>query len=108
MELHEHATGVTIFPSSDHFPLGQPFGWVDTTASPASPARPFGLSLAVQTRASLLDMDALGYDTDQQIGLILDGEDMVPLSRHTDGQTNTQTNSDGHGGVDSDTDQRED
>ena len=33
---------------------------------------------------------------------------MVPMSKHTDGTTNTQTNADGQSGPDSDTDHRED
>ncbi|MGH3794037.1 MAG: putative ATP-grasp-modified RiPP [Pseudonocardiaceae bacterium] len=109
VELREHTTGAAVFPSSDHFPLGQPYGRVDATPAPASPVRPFGLALAVQPQTCIsFDPDTLGYDTTQQIGLIRDGQDMVPLSKHTDGQTNTQTNADGHGGVDSDTDHRED
>jgi putative ATP-grasp target RiPP len=50
----------------------------------------------------------LTYDEDEQVGLISDGGELVKLDRHTDGQTNTQTNSDGHGKLDSDTDWRED
>jgi putative ATP-grasp target RiPP len=102
----------TVFPQSDQFPLGHPYGAVSGEPEPASAVRPFGLAaiarpVRVHTVASL-DPDKLGYDHDAQIGLIRDGEQMVSLARHTDGQTNTVTNADGHRGNDSDTDHRED
>jgi putative ATP-grasp target RiPP len=110
MELRDYPpTGAVMFPLSDHFPLGRAYGRMDVTPAPASEVRPFGLTLAVQSRASIrFDPAELGYDDVHQIGLIHDGGEMVPLSRHTDGTTNTQTNSDGRGGYDSDTDYRED
>jgi putative ATP-grasp target RiPP len=109
VKLHENATGATMFSSSDHFPLGRAYGRVDATSGPASGVRPFGLTLAVPPPTSIrVDPAELGYDDICQIRLIRDGGGMVPLSRHTDGQTNTQTNTDGHGGYDSDTDYRED
>lgn len=108
-EPREHMTGAALFPASDHFPLGRAYGRVDGTPAPASEVRPFGLTLATQPRTNIgFNPAVLGYDSTRQIGLIRDGEEMVPFSRHTDGTTNTQTNSDGHGGVDSDTDYRED
>lgn len=109
VKLHDGATGAVMFPLSDHFPLGHAYGRVNATPAPVSDLRPFGLTLAVPPRASVRFNPAeLGYDDVHQIGLIRDGEEMVPLSRHTDGQTKTQTNSDGQGGYDSDTDHRED
>ncbi|MGI9002396.1 MAG: putative ATP-grasp-modified RiPP [Pseudonocardia sp.] len=82
---------------------------MDAAPGPASPFRPFGLTLAVPPRTNVrFNPDSLGYDEVRQIGLIRDGTAMVPLSRHTDGATNTQTNADGQGGPDSDTDHRED
>lgn len=109
VKLHENATGATMFSSSDHFPLGRAYGRVDATSGPVSGVRPFGLTLTVPPPTSIrFDPAELGYDDICQIGLIRDGGGMVPLSRHTDGQTNTQTNTDGHGGYDSDTDYRED
>ncbi len=108
-ELSERPKGVDVFPSSDHFPLGRPYGRVDTNLAPASSLRPFGLTLAVPPRTNVwFDPAGLCYDDVRQIGLIRDGTAMVPLSRHTDGATNTQTNADGQGGPDSDTDHRED
>jgi putative ATP-grasp target RiPP len=102
-------TGAAVlFPASDHFPLGRAYGCVQATPCPASGVRPFGLTLAVAPSAVRFDPGELGYDDVRQIGLIRDGREMVPLARHTDGQTNTQTNADGHGGYDSDTDWRED
>lgn len=100
-----------LFPPSDHFPLGRAYGQVDTTPEPASAARPFGLTLAVPARVvHYVDPTELGYDEDAQVGLIRDGADMVPLSKHTDGQTKTVTQG-GDGQTtnkDSDTDHRED
>jgi len=57
-----------------------------------------------------VDLAELGYDEYAQVGLIWDGDTMVPLSRHTDGQTNTVTQGgDGQNtNRDSDTDHRED
>ncbi|MBV9010918.1 MAG: putative ATP-grasp-modified RiPP [Pseudonocardiales bacterium] len=97
-----------LFPASDHFPLGRAYGCVQATPCPASGVRPFGLTLAVAPSAVRFDPGELGYDDIRQVGLIRDGREMVPLARHTDGQTNTLTNADGHGGYDSDTDWRED
>ncbi|MGH3439743.1 MAG: putative ATP-grasp-modified RiPP [Sciscionella sp.] len=78
---------------------------------PASAVRPFGLSLAVPpTAVTYVDPADLGYDEDAQVGLIRDGADLVPLSKHTDGQTSTVTQG-GDGQTtnrDSDTDHRED
>ncbi|MGH4013893.1 MAG: putative ATP-grasp-modified RiPP [Pseudonocardiaceae bacterium] len=100
-----------VFPSSDHFPLGRAYGRVETIREPASAVRPFGLTLAVQPReVTRVDPAELGYDEDAQVGLIRDGASMVPLSKHTDGQTNTVTQG-GDGQTtnrDSDTDHRED
>jgi putative ATP-grasp target RiPP len=100
-----------LFPSSDHFPLGRAYGQIDATPEPASEARPFGLMLAVPaSTVSDVDPAELGYDEDAQVGLIRDGVEMVPLSKHTDGQTKTVTQG-GDGQTtnkDSDTDHRED
>ena len=111
MKAHDNPpAGAVMFPSSDHFPLGHAYGRVDAAPCPASSVRPFGLTLAVARSGVAFDPDQLGYDDERQIGLIRDGEHMVPLSKHTDGQTNTIT--DGGDGQktnqDSDTDWRED
>lgn len=109
VDLRERPTGVGVFPSADQFPLGRAYGRVDTEPAPASAVRPFGLTLAVQPRKNIrFDPAELGYDEVRQIGLIRDGGVMVPMSKHTDGTTNTQTNVDGRSGPDSDTDVRED
>jgi putative ATP-grasp target RiPP len=109
VELHERPPGVGVFPASDHFPLGCAYGRVDACPAPVSTVRPFGLTLAVQPRKNIrFDPSELGYDEVRQIGLIRDGGVMVPMSKHTDGTTNTQTNADGQSGPDSDTDVRED
>lgn len=99
------------FPPSDHFPMGRPFGAVEAVPEPPSPVRPFGLTLAVPANAvSTVNPAEISYDEVAQTGLVRDGESLVPLSKHTDGQTNTVT--DGGDGQnsnrDSDTDHRED
>jgi len=60
------------------------------------------------TTSTRFDPDALSYDPERQIGLVREGDALVPLMRHTDGQTSTTTNADGHNRPDSDTDHRED
>lgn len=100
-----------VFPASDHFPLGRAYGRVETSNEPASTVRPFGLTLAVPVNTvSKLDPDELGYDEGKQVGLIRHGAYMIPLSKHTNGQTNTVTQGgDGQNtNRDSDTDYRED
>ncbi len=110
-DSRDRSTVQGLFPSSDHFPLGRAYGCVAATPEPASSVRPFGLTLAVKLEAgTVVDPAELGYDDDAQVGLIRHGADMIPLSRHTTGQTNTITQG-GDGqttNVDSDTDQRED
>jgi putative ATP-grasp target RiPP len=109
VEPRERPTGTGVFPSADHFPLGRPYGCMDAEPAAASAVRPFGLTLAVRPRKNIrFNPDELGYDVVGQIGLIRDGDVMVPMSRHTDGTTKTQTNADGQSGPDSDTDVRED
>jgi putative ATP-grasp target RiPP len=108
-EQQPRATGA--FPSSDQFPLGRPYGGVDRVPEPPSPVRPFGLTVAVQaTAATTVDPAEIYYDEDSQIGLVRDGAALMPLSKHTDGPTNTVT--DGGDGrtsnKDSDSDHRED
>ncbi len=110
-ESRDRSVDTGVFPSSDHFPLGRPHGRIETTPEPASAVRPFGLTLAVSPRVvTVVDPSELSYDHEAQVGLICDGASMVPLSKHTDGQTNTVT--DGGDGQntnkDSDTDHRED
>lgn len=101
----------TAFARADHFPLGTVLGRADAVPEPPTARRPFGLTRAEPPRATVaVDATSIDYDEDQQIGLICDQRsgDVVPLARHTDGQTGTVTNSDGHQGRDSDTDHRED
>ena len=101
----------TAFSRSDHLPLGSRFGRLATSPEPPSPARPFGLRLAEPPR-QITDVDtgAFRYDHDRQIGTMYDADTatVIELARHTDGQTGTVTNTDGHQGRDSDTDHRED
>jgi hypothetical protein len=64
VDLHERPTGVDVFPSSDHFPLGRAYSRVDAESASASTARPSGLTLAAQPRKNIrFDPAELGYDT---------------------------------------------
>lgn len=97
------------WPPSDQFPLGRPYGLVSGCGERASLIRPFGMRRAVTPRhVAQLRVADLGYDEVAQIGLVREGGTYVPWLRHTDGQTGTVTNADGHGGRDSDVDHRED
>lgn len=110
-ERQDRRSGSEAFAVADHLPLGRPFGVVESAPEPASRARPFGLSLADPPGPGVrLDPAELGYDEDAQVGLIRDGADMAPLSRHTTGWTSTVTQG-GDGQTtnrDSDSDARED
>jgi putative ATP-grasp target RiPP len=93
------------------FPLGRPYGEIDGSAELPSglDTRPFGLSCARTPKQSVpLDLTTIGYDSDRQTGVVLDGGAWVSLAKHTTGETGTTTNPDGHRGPDSDNDQRED
>jgi putative ATP-grasp target RiPP len=100
-----------LFPNSDAFALGSPFGLLDTCKE-VTPREvwPFGLRRAVVAPAvEVGDLSGYGFDHDRQIGTVVDADGVVvPLLRHTTGQTRTTTNPDGHRSPDSDTDQRED
>lgn len=100
-----------LYPNSDAFALGSPFGLLDASSQGSEPeAVPFGLRRAVFAQmVEMGDLSAYGFDHDQQIGTILDETGaVVPLLRHTTGATRTTTNPDGHRGPDSDSDHRED
>src|SRR5690606_8758046 len=82
-----------LYPASGLFPLGRPFGLLPASDEEC-PAEvlPFGLRRAVTSPAVPIgDLSAYGYDHDQQIGTFRDGETVVPLMRHTTGQTRTTT-----------------
>lgn len=109
VQLDERPANAGTFPTQDHFPLGRPYGLVDAEPEPASTARPFGLTLAQPPRqVERLNISEFGYDEQAQVGLVREGGRMIRLAKHSTGQTNTQTNNDGHKGLDSDTDHTED
>lgn len=107
--LSDHSAG--LFPPSDQFSLGGPGDHVSDVVEPVSGRRPFGLRLAVPLPAAArVRLDEVGYDEDRQQGVVRTATGLVPLSKHTTGQTATITDGgDGHGSNrDSDTDHRED
>jgi putative ATP-grasp target RiPP len=75
-------------------------------------ALPFGLEMAAREPIPVDDVDltALRFDDDRQIMLVSDGEsqNLVPWCKHSTGQTTTNSNTDGHGGNETDTDHTED
>jgi putative ATP-grasp target RiPP len=99
-----------LHPLAAQFPLGRPFGLLPASGDIcAAEALPFGLRRAVVSPAVPVgDLSAYGYDHDRQIGIVHEGDRVVPLLRHTHGQTRTVTRPDGRGGPDSDADYRED
>lgn len=100
-----------LYPNSGAFALGRPFGLLDADEDETSrEVWPFGLRCAVTAPlVEVGDLSAYGFDHDRQIGTVVDADGVVvPLLRHTTGQTRTTTNPDGHRGADSDADQRED
>ena len=111
MIANESADSAAPFPLSDHLPLGRAYGRTDVVVEPASAFRPFGLSFLVRQQSVVtVDPDDLGYADATQLGTVRVGAVVVPLSKHTTGQTNTVTQGgDGqHHNNDSDTDARED
>ena len=102
--------GDALHPAAAQFPLGRPFGLLPPAdGGSTAEALPFGLRCAVVSAAVPVgDLSAYGYDHDQQLGVVRTGDRVVPLFRHTSGQTRTVTHPDGRGGNDSDTDHRED
>jgi putative ATP-grasp target RiPP len=69
----------------------------------------FGLRHArTPTPAAQLDWAAVGYDEDSQLGVFRDGDAVVPLCRHSTGQTGTSTASSDSSPGDSDKDATED
>lgn len=99
----------TLHSLSQVLPLGRPYGAVEPSSAQPSERRPFGLRFArACTAISTVDIEAIAYDEKRQISIVETPEGVIPLARHTDGQTSTVTHGDGKGGHDTDTDHRED
>lgn len=73
---------------------------------------PFGLVVAAREPIAVeeVDVGALVYDPQRQIMLVRDGETgmVVPWCKHSTGWTRTDSNTDGHGGRETDEDYTED
>lgn len=73
---------------------------------------PFGLAVAAREPVPVEDVDltALVYDPDRQITLVRNGETdrLMPWCKHSTGKTNTNSNTDGKGGPETDEDYTED
>jgi len=75
------------------------------------PVLPFGLAVAAREPLSSehIDLSVLVYDQHRQITLVRGaGGSLSPWFKHTDGQTTTDSQTDGAGGRETDTDWRED
>lgn len=99
-----------LYPATAQFPLGRPFGLLPAAGDACTAeALPFGLRRAVVVPGTPIgDLASYTYDQEQQIGMVRDGDRVIPLLKHTTGQTSTTTNPDGFKGPDTDTDHRED
>lgn len=73
---------------------------------------PFGLAVASREPIPVEDVDlsALVYDPDRQMMLVHDREidTLMPWCKHSTGRTNTNSNTDGKGGPETDEDYTED
>lgn len=73
---------------------------------------PFGLAVAAREPVPVeeVNLSALVYDPDRQITLVRDGEfsRLMPWCKHSTGKTNTNSNTDGKGGPETDEDYTED
>jgi putative ATP-grasp target RiPP len=96
-----------LFPAAAHFTLGTAFDRVMVEPARPSLRRPFGMRHAVEPIPVEVDYTAARYDSVRQIAVIAVDGVAVPFARHTTGTTSTRT-SDGHRGMDSDSDHRED
>lgn len=99
-----------LSPIGSQFPLGRPYGKVDTDHCRPSEqgARPYGLRHASEMAGTVMDTSIIGYDPARQIGVIRDPNGTwLPVMRHSTGTTSTTTG-DCKGGPDSDTDATED
>lgn len=87
-------------------PLGTPVDRFEVSDGVPSRSRPFGLRFAVTPAHTVpVDVTSLGYDPYRQIGVDATGEPVY--GKHSTGRTSTQT-SDGHQGMDPDSDYTED
>lgn len=96
-----------LYPAADVLPSGRRHDLVTTTdAVPSDPeVRPFGLRFATaDVPVVSVDVAGVRYDPQRQVNVDPAGS---PMCRHTTGKTSTRT-SDGHQGMDSDDDVRED
>lgn len=88
------------------WPLGRPFGQIPDSDGTPTVGRPFGLRYAVApTIPIVVDLTGLRYDIDKQV--CVDAVGVPVYDKHSTGPTSTQT-SDGHQGMDPDTDHTED
>jgi putative ATP-grasp target RiPP len=73
---------------------------------------PFGLLVAAREPVPVdeVDLTALVYDPERQLMLVRDGQTgmVMPWCKHSTGKTNTDSNTDGHGGRETDEDYTED
>lgn len=92
------------------FPLGRRIddGKGHTDPSKTGGRVPFAARFAVAPDVADLEIMEFSYDSVQQIGVINDGREIVPLLKHSTGKTRTNTAKQDSGPNDSDTDHTED
>ena len=101
-----------IWRSQDMFPLGTPAGQPSASgAGGGGEPVPFGLRYLADPDASAVsdvDFGSVSFDMAAQISMMRGQAGLVPLFKHTSGQTSTTTNAQDRKTSDSDTDTEQD
>lgn len=107
-----HVKSRAIWRSQDMFPLGAATGQpVAKCSELAEDWRPFGLRYLVDPDPGAncdLDLASVRFDDAAQIAMVIGEFGMVPVFKHTSGQTSTTTNVQDRKASDSDTDYEQD
>jgi putative ATP-grasp target RiPP len=82
-----------LYPSTTGFPLGRPVLPVqDMTLEADKVTVPLALRYAVApVQVAILDLEGVGYDEQRQIGVVRQGDVLIPLLKHSTGWTMTNT-----------------
>jgi putative ATP-grasp target RiPP len=100
-----------IWRSQDVFPLGTPAGQPSASGGTGGETIPFGLRYLTDPDAgavSDVDFGSVSFDEDAQISMVRGRAGLVPLFKHTSGQTSTTMNAQDRKTSDSDTDTEQD
>ncbi|MBV9141847.1 MAG: putative ATP-grasp-modified RiPP [Pseudonocardiales bacterium] len=100
----------SLFPATTGFPLGRPvLPAQDTTVKAGKVTVPLALRYAVvPAQVEILDLEEVGYDEERQIGVVRQGDVLIPLLRRSIEFTATDTAKRGGQPDDTDRDYTED